>query len=98
MNKSSDPSTAPSSSATSEHGCHPSNPPRIVAITVNGDEFDICIGTHLVAELKKMASVPECDELSEVKNGHIRPLPNDGKTHIEGGEQFVSNPGSACNS
>ena len=71
---------------------------RRVEITINGKRYPIDRGRHRVAELKVLGGVPECDELAEVKHGELHPLPDDGATHIEGGEAFLSSPRSCPNS
>jgi len=71
----------------------------IVAITVDGKERKIHRGRQTVAQIKLAGEVPAADELSEIINGKITPLADDGSVVIKGGEVFVSNRrsgGSSC--
>lgn len=72
--------------------------PAIVAIWINNHEHRISRGRHAVVELKRLDHIPACDELSEVVHGVPRPLAQEGYTHIEGGERFLSSPGSCSSS
>lgn len=77
-----------------------SQPPatRLVTIYINNREVSISFGTHKVPELKNLGHVPECDELAEVVSGKPIALPDDGTTHIEGQERFLSSPRSCGSS
>ena len=77
---------------------HEGNAPSLVTISINNQNYRISRGRHAVSELKRIASVPNCDELSEVIHGVPKPLPQEGHTHIEGGERFLSSPGSCSSS
>lgn len=62
-----------------------------VSITVDGKERKIHRGRQTVAEIKKVGEVPPADELSQIIDGKITPLPDNGSVVIKGGEVFVSN-------
>lgn len=71
----------------------------IVIIFVDGKEADIHRGKRTVAEIKNAGKVPLADELSQVIDKKIVPLPDDSSVVIKGGEVFVSNRrsgGSSC--
>lgn len=63
-----------------------------VIIQVNAKEYYVRPGTHMVAEIKKLAGIPLADELEQVVQGKLIPLPDEGKVHIKGGETFISHP------
>jgi hypothetical protein len=84
------------------HGGGQSDPPgggqenRLVEITINGGPFQIARGRHSVAEIKALGNVPPADDLEQVIDGQLTPLPDDGHVVIRGGEVFVSHPKSGC--
>jgi hypothetical protein len=63
-----------------------------VMITVNSVPVSIHRGQRTVAEIKIAANVPFADDLEQIINGRLTPLPDDGAVTIKGGEQFVSHP------
>lgn len=64
-----------------------------VTITIGTNtEIQISEGVHTVTELKALGGVPEADDLEEVKNGKLHPLPDGSSVNIKGGEVFVSHP------
>src|ERR1041385_9070259 len=72
---------------TKSHNVHH----HLVTISINNNPIKVARGRHAVAELKKLGHVPPCDELNEIRHGHPpHHLPDDGFTHIEGGERFES--------
>lgn len=71
---------------------------EIVSITVNGNECKIHRGRQTVAEIKRGGNVPAADELSQIIDGKITPLADDGSVVIKGGEIFVSNVRSGSSS
>jgi hypothetical protein len=73
-------------------------PPRLVTIKINGVDKEIEFGNHTIVELKNLGNIPLADELDENKNGNLHPLHDDGHTHIEGGEIFLSQPRSGGSS
>src|SRR5262245_30837973 len=74
----------------SEHGT--------VSITIDGKSLRIRRGVHSVAELKKLGHVPAEYALDQVICGKMEPLPDDGKVHIRGCEEFVSHPKDSSSS
>lgn len=68
-----------------EHG-------NYVTITVNNGHVSIHRGHRTVADIKTAANVPLADDLEQVIDGKLTPLPDDGAVTIKGGEQFVSHP------
>ena len=62
-----------------------------VSITVDGKECQIHRGRQTVSEIKQVGKVPAADELSQIIDGKITPIPDDGSVVIKGGEIFVSN-------
>lgn len=63
-----------------------------VTIKINGTGYTVSPGNHTVVELKQLGGVPLADDLNEIKNKKPHVLKDDGSTHIEGEEVFVSNP------
>jgi|SRR5665213_4598102 len=63
-----------------------------VKITINNKEYKVHPGINTVVELKHRADIQVTDELEEVREGVLVPLPNDGSVDIRGGEVFVSHP------
>lgn len=63
-----------------------------VSITVNGAIKQIHRGHQTVAEIKTVGGVPISDELAQVINGVITPLPDNGAVTIKGGEVFIGHP------
>lgn len=67
-----------------------------VEVTCNNKPFDIPPGPSLVAKLKVIFGVPECDVLLQVIDGRVVPLDNAAFVDIVGRELFLSQPDSAC--
>ena len=63
-----------------------------VSISINGVTKQIHRGSHTVAEIKTLGDVPLADDLEQVIDGKLTPLPDDGRVTIKGGEIFVSHP------
>jgi hypothetical protein len=63
-----------------------------VTITINNTPREIHRGRATVAEIKVLGGVPVTDELEEVVQGKLTPLPDDGAVTIKGGEVFISHP------
>ena len=61
-----------------------------VFITLDGALRQVQRGAYLVAELKQLLQIDLCRDLDEVNCGELLPLEDSGKTHIKGGEVFVS--------
>ena len=63
---------------------------RVVTIYVDNAPYRISYGKHTVAELRRLASVPECDEFVQVVSGvPAMPLGNEVVLLIEGEERFL---------
>ena len=50
-------------------------------------------GYYLVADLKRVAGIPECHILAEIRDGEVDAMKDDTATHISGCEEFKSFPG-----
>lgn len=61
-----------------------------VTITINNDPFRIHRGRNTVIEIKKVGGVPLADELEQLIDGKLVPLPDDGAVTIKGSEIFIS--------
>jgi hypothetical protein len=79
---------------SSEHAEHGPN----VVIRINDKERIIHRGHETVAEIKKVGEVPIADDLEQIINGNLEPLPDNGSLTIHGGEQFISHPKGAGSS
>jgi len=70
-----------------EHGGHKK---KEVVVTVDGKTFQVPEGTYVVSEFKKLVGVDPSKELDEVVHGELKPLDDNQKIHIKGGEVFIS--------
>jgi hypothetical protein len=61
-----------------------------VHITVNTTSRVIHRGRRTVVEIKTVGQVPLAEELEQVIDGKLTPLPDDGSVVIKGGEVFMS--------
>jgi len=61
-----------------------------VTITVNNVPKSIHRGHQTVAAIKIVGGVPLADDLDQIIDGKLTPLPDDGAVTIKGGEVFVS--------
>ena len=68
----------------------PPEPGPEVKIQINGVSKLIHRGRRTVVEIKKLGDVPLADELEQLIDGKLTPLPDDGAVTIKGGEVFVS--------
>jgi hypothetical protein len=68
------------------------NRQNTVTISINGDEYQLHRGRRTVSELKDAGHVPQADELEQIVDGKLTPLPDDGAVTIKGREQFISHP------
>lgn len=66
----------------------------VVVIIINDKKHRIKAGVHAVAEIKKIGGVAQADELNQLIDEKLVPLPDDGKIRIKGREEFVSQPRS----
>jgi len=64
----------------------------IVTITVNNAQCKIHRGHQTVSAIKTAGKVPLADDLEQVVDNKLMPLPDDGAVTIKGGEIFVSHP------
>lgn len=69
-----------------------------VTITINEPSFEVHRGRWSVVDLKKLASVALADELEQLIDGKLTPLPDAGHVTIKGGEVFVSHPKDSASS
>ena len=67
---------------------------KLVKITIDNNIFEVERGEYTVAKLKLIGGVDPSYDLLEQKHGKLVPLPDDGRTHIEGREVFFSQPKS----
>jgi hypothetical protein len=61
-----------------------------VRVTVDGKIFEVPEQTYVVSEFKRLVGVDASKELDEVVHGALRPLDDNQKIHIKGGEIFIS--------
>jgi hypothetical protein len=71
---------------------------KLVEVELNGSTQRIERGHYTGRELKLALNVPVEHELDEVIKGEFRPIPNDKKVDIRGGEKFVSHCGQGQSS
>ncbi len=70
-----------------EHGHHHK---KEVVVTVDGKAHHVPEGTYVVSEFKKLVGVDPSKELDEVVHGELKPLDDNQKIRIKGGEVFIS--------
>ena len=63
---------------------------REVQVTVDNVKHEVRRGEYVVAEFKKVVGVDPAKELDEIVNGELKPLDDNARIHIKGGEVFVS--------
>lgn len=71
---------------------------RVVTIYIANQPHRISFGKHSGAELRRLAGVPDCDELVQVTSGETTPIAPDAFVLIEGEERFLTYPGSCGSS
>jgi hypothetical protein len=59
-----------------------------VEITVNSERHHVFPGAYIVSTFKEIIGVPESDILEESHDEHFKPLNEDEKIEVEGGEVF----------
>jgi hypothetical protein len=69
-----------------------------VTITINNQAYQVHRGRQLVADIKRLAGIPQADELAQDLEGTLTPLPDGGAVTIKGGERFVSYPKDSASS
>ena len=62
---------------------------ELVRITIAEQAFEVSSGVHPVAELKELADLGPDDNLERLEDDRIKPLNDEGKVNIKGGEEFV---------
>ena len=72
---------------STQHDDHGQN---FVDITINNVIRQIHRGHRTVVEIKTVGEVPLADDLEQVIDGRLTPLPDDGAVTIKGGEVFIS--------
>ena len=80
-------------SAATTTVCHPGEHPETgpeVTVKVNGIDKRVHRGSHLVAEFKDKVGVDSSQELDQVVDGQFKPLGDDERVVVKGGEVFVS--------
>jgi hypothetical protein len=71
-------------------GHHPESRSHLVVVIVDGHRHEVKAGRYVVAEFKRLTSVPAAKELDEVVDGKLTPLADDATIKIEGHEVFIS--------
>lgn len=71
---------------------------QVVIVELNGDPRRLRAGEYTGRELKAALDVPIEHELEQVIKGEFKPVANDKKIHIKGGEKFVSHCGQGQSS
>jgi len=66
--------------------------PTLVRILIDGKPHDLDQGSYKVEDLKKLAGIPNANELAQDVNGVVTTLDPDASVSIDGGEVFVSSP------
>lgn len=61
-----------------------------VAIHVNNEPVYIHPGRYQVATVKKLAGVPLADDLEQLIDSTLKPVPDDATLHLRGCEIFIS--------
>ena len=69
-----------------------------VTITVNNQAYQIHRGRQAVTDIKRLAAIPQADELAQDVEGSLTPLPDGGAVTIKGGERYVSYPKDSASS
>jgi uncharacterized protein len=75
-----------------------SNGNNFVTITIKDKDYEIHRGSQTVEAIKLLGSVPVGYTLVLLDGNDVKPLPNDGKVTIKGGEVFDCTPPNGTNS
>jgi hypothetical protein len=59
-------------------------------ISINGDKYLTKKGMNTVAHLRELGHVPADEVLSQLKDGQLVDLSDDGHVQLHGGEEFAS--------
>lgn len=73
-----------------EVGVENSESKRDVQVTVDNVKHEVHRGDYIVSEFKKLVGVDPAKELDQILNGELKPLNDDARIVIKGGEVFVS--------
>ena len=76
---------APPEEGQCEHEHH-----HVVTTHINNQEVFLQAGRYDVPTFKKLAGVPQADDLDELVECKLRPIPDDATLHIKGCEIFIS--------
>ncbi len=71
---------------------HAENREKTVSVDINGRQYTLREGTHSVASLKTTAGIPLADELEQVVDQRLTPLPDNGVVEVRECQWFVSHP------
>lgn len=63
-----------------------------VLVHINKVDKRVLKGTYTVVQIKDWGGVPQADELEQLIQGKLVPLPDDGSVQIDHEEKFISNP------
>jgi hypothetical protein len=72
--------------------------PDLVTVTLNGVGKEIKRGEYTGRNLKLALGVPVEYELDQVVGGEFKPIANDDRVHVRGGETYVSHVGQGQSS
>ncbi len=73
-----------------DHGHRDGGCCRTVEIHVNNEKVVLQPGRYDVPTFKKVARVPQADDLDELVDCKLKPVPDNATIHIEGCEVFIS--------
>jgi hypothetical protein len=68
---------------------HP-GPTKDVSVTVDTVKHEVRRGEYIVSAFKQLVGVDAARELDEVVHGELKPLDDNARIDIKGGEVFVS--------
>lgn len=71
---------------------------KLVTIHIDNTPHKVERGQSTIADLKRIGGVDPTFDLLEQRHGKLVPLPDDGRTHIEGGEVFFGQPKTGASS
>lgn len=71
---------------------------KLVEVELNGIAKEIARGDYTGRTLKLALNVPVEHELDQVIRGEFRPIANEQKVHVKGGEKLVSHCGQGQSS
>jgi hypothetical protein len=87
------------SAPQARHPVPPPHPdPNLVVVTLNQEPVTIRRGQYTGEELKAALAVPVDHELDLVEDGDFKPIANEDKHHVRGGEVFISDVGQGQSS